>query len=77
MQLAPSKHPKEENNRFLILATVTTIIGVFLWYFAIAGFAFAIRCIILSKRVRDQRKLSLAVLLAIVSGIVLGYYFFS
>jgi hypothetical protein len=75
MQFAPSKHPKEENNKFLILAAVFTVGSLLLWFLAIASLTFAARCIILSSRIKDNNKRNIAILLLIVSGIVLAWQF--
>ncbi len=73
MQLAPSKNPEKECKQFSTLGLACGVIGLFLWFVAIAGFAFSLRGIILSKRVRNPKRLTLSVIGLVLSLVSIVY----
>ena len=73
MQLAPSKNPEKECKQFSILGFACGVVGLFLWFAGIAGFAFSLRGLILSKRVGNKQQLVISVIGLVLSLVALAY----
>ena len=74
MQLAPSKHPEKESKQFAVLGLACGVVGLFLWFVAIAGLAFSVRGLILSRRIHNQRNLKMSIIGLALSLTSLVYY---
>ncbi len=73
MQLAPSKNPEIESKRFSTLGLAFGVVGLVLWFIGIAGFAFSMRGIILSKRTHNRKQLTMSAIGLVLSGFAIAY----
>jgi len=74
MQLAPSKKPEKESEQFAILGLACGVVGLILWFVAIAGLAFSVRGLILSQRVKNKKYLTLSAVGLALSLVSLIHY---
>lgn len=67
MQIAPSKNPEKESKQFATIGLVCSIVGLFVWFAGIAGLAFSVRGLLLSRRVKASKYFNMS-----IAGVALG-----
>lgn len=73
MQLAPSKNPEKESKQFSVLGLTCGAASLFLWFVGIAGFAFSLRGLILSRRVHNTQQTVVSIAGIVLSVIAIAY----
>lgn len=73
MQLAPSKNPEKESKQFSLVGLACGVVSLFIWFLGIAGVAFSLRGIILSRRVHNTQQMIFSVTGLILSAFALVY----
>lgn len=74
-QLAPSKNPEKESKTFAIIALVSGLVSLFLWFVGIIALGAGVRGAILSSRVNNKKYMTFSVVGIVLGLVALAYYF--
>jgi hypothetical protein len=67
VNVAPSQDPDKESRLFALVGVACGLVGLVLWFVAIAGIGFSARGLILSSRLKNSNRLTASIVGLIVS----------
>lgn len=75
MQIVPSKNPEKESKAYSTMALVCGVASLLIWPLGIAGLAFGVRGVILSRSVHSIKYIGFSIVGIILGLLALVYYY--